>query len=87
MHLYQNSDPVPLHFPMLLSGGVPVAGLLPEQFSALRTRLQQRFMRIDLATPGLLVQCLDPPIFTVEDLLQPLVCAEIVEASSSTGDF
>ncbi|MEW5320097.1 MAG: hypothetical protein WDW38_011196 [Sanguina aurantia] len=67
------------------AGGVPVAGLLPGQLTGLRTRLRQRFMHIDLAAPGLLVQCLDPPVFTVEALLQPAVCAEIVEACSSTG--
>lgn len=65
---------------------MPVAGLLPGQLLGLRTRLRQRFMHIDLAMPQLLVQCLDPPIFTVEALLQPAVCAEIVEASSSTGE-
>lgn len=69
-----------------LSGGVSVSSLHPEEQAALVTRLQQRFMQIDLTTPGLLVQCLDPPIFTVESLLHPQACADIVDAAQSTGE-
>lgn len=48
-------------------------------------QMQQHFMPVDLDFPGLRVQHLDPPVFTVEGFFTPEQCEELVAAALETG--
>ncbi|PNH11609.1 hypothetical protein TSOC_001536, partial [Tetrabaena socialis] len=68
----------------------PGGGLRPDQLPAwavseLDALLRQHHMRVDLATPGLRVLHLDPPVLAVEGFLSAEQCERMVAAAERSG--
>ncbi|GAB4823099.1 hypothetical protein N2152v2_010145 [Parachlorella kessleri] len=62
-------------------GGIAASQIPAAARQALAEQLRLHFMPVNLDYPGLRVQHLDPPVFTVEDFFSSEQCDELVDAA------
>ncbi|KAG2454686.1 hypothetical protein HYH02_000524 [Chlamydomonas schloesseri] len=86
--------PLPAGLPPMRPLPVPVPspelGLAPSELPAAvvaeaEALLRERFMGVDLATPGLRLLHLDPPVLTVDGFLPDHVCDAMIAAAEASG--
>eukprot|EP00884_Botryococcus_braunii_P023083 jgi/Botrbrau1/9459/Bobra.0252s0080.1 len=65
--------------------GMLVSDLIPEEAAALRQRLEEKYMPVDLVRRGLRIHSLDPPIFTIPDFAAPDLCDSITASAEASG--
>ena len=65
--------------------GIPAAEQELYDCAALEHSLQQDYVSVNLQHPGMTVQCLEPPVLTVNNFMTAEECHQLAQASEATG--
>ena len=65
--------------------GIPAAEQDLYDRAALEHSLTQDYVSVNLQHPGITVQCLEPPVLTVNSFMTPDECHQLAQAAEATG--
>lgn len=65
--------------------GIPASQQELYDHSALQHSLKQDYVAVDLQHPGMTVQCLEPPVLTIDNFMTADECQQLAQAAQATG--
>lgn len=68
-------------------GGIPAAERDRYDHASLAKSLKQDYLPLNLEQSGLSIQCLEPPVFTIDNFMTSKECQELVQAAGATGEL
>ena len=68
-------------------GGIPAAERDLYDHSAMAHSLEQDYLPVNLAQPGLSIQSLEPPVFTIDNFMTSEQCHQLAQAAEGTGEL
>lgn len=68
-------------------GGIPAAERDLYDHSAMAHSLEQDYLPVNLAQPGLSIQSLEPPVFTIDNFMTSEQCHQLAQAADATGEL
>lgn len=65
--------------------GIPASQHELYDHSAFQNSLEQDYVPVDLQHPGMTVQCLEPPVLTINNFMTADECHQLAQAAEATG--
>ena len=66
-------------------GGIPTAERDLYDRASLTHSLEQDYLPVNMDQPGLSIQSLEPPVFTIDNFMTSEECQQLAQAAEATG--